>query len=206
MTFEIKEKTKSRIAPRRVMPRMSEGSDQRALTLLREHDERGFDLAYARYAQRIFGFLLRLTRSRTLAEDLFQHTFWRLAERGPSLHPSSNLCAWLFSVARNAYHSHTRALATASRVDWPPVQNTTGAEVEASLVLNDLEAALARLAATDRELLLLLGAEGLAQAEVAVMLDIDPMTLRKRLSRARARLAAALDDALVVESKSKVGQ
>ena len=46
----------------------------------------------------------------------------------------------------------------------------------------------------------------MAQAEVAVMLDIDPMTLRKRLSRARARLAAALDDALVVESKSKVGQ
>jgi DNA-directed RNA polymerase specialized sigma24 family protein len=45
---------------------------------MRRRDGRGFDLAYERYAERIFGFLVRLSRSRALAEDLLQHTFLRL--------------------------------------------------------------------------------------------------------------------------------
>src|SRR6188768_4341204 len=94
--------------------------DQEALMLLERGDIRGFDLAYARYAQPVFGFLVRLSGSRALAEDLFQHTFMRLAEAGPRLRVDSNLRAWLFTVARNAFHSHARAARSRSvdaRVD-----------------------------------------------------------------------------------------
>ncbi len=56
---------------------MPEALDRDVLALLEQGDSRGFDLAYARYAERVFGFLLRLSGSRALAEDLFQHTFMR---------------------------------------------------------------------------------------------------------------------------------
>ena len=69
-----------------------------------------------------------------------------------------------------------------------------------------VEGALARLSASDRELLLLFGVEGLNHAEVAAVLDIDQVTVRKRVSRARARLAEALDEDAKVMSKSRVGQ
>ena len=175
---------------------MAEARDQDALALLRRRDERGFDLAYERYAERIFGFLVRLSRSRTLAEDLLQHTFLRLAEHGPSLRLNSDLRAWLFSVARNAFHSHARAQGVAARLEATslPEPGALSLAPESLLAVADLERALASLNHEDRELLLLVGVEGLSHPEVAVVLGVDQAAVRKRVSRARARLAQALDE------------
>jgi RNA polymerase sigma-70 factor (ECF subfamily) len=182
--------------PRALSSNMPEARDQDALSLLRQGDERGFDLAYERYAERIFGFLVRLSRSRALAEDLLQHTFLRLAEHGAKLRPDSDLRAWLFSVARNAFHSHARARSVAARLEtsWLPEPGALGGGPESRLAAADLERALASLGRDDRELLLLVGVEDLSHAEAASVLGVDQATVRKRVSRARARLAEALDE------------
>lgn len=166
--------------------------DVELVSLLRRRDARGFDGAYAAYSGPLFGFLRRLTGAKELAEDLLQHTFLRLAERGPELRPDSDLRAWLFAVARNAYVSHARReLATASEAalevlaDPPP-------DIESRLLLGDVERALALLRFEDREVLLLVAVQGLAHDAVARLLELEPATLRQRLSRARSRLLAEL--------------
>jgi RNA polymerase sigma-70 factor (ECF subfamily) len=182
--------------------------DQEALRLLERGDFRGFDLAYARYAEPIFGFLVRLCGSRALAEDLFQHTFLRLAEAGPRLRVDSNLRAWLFTVARNAFHSHARSRKLEACLDGEQLA-TLPASVgspDANLELVELERALAAMSEADRELLLLFGVEGLSHAELSEVLALDPVTVRKRVSRARARLAEALDEDARVMSKSEVSE
>lgn len=194
---------------RALSQRMLAFRDQDALVLLRQQDERGFDLVYERYAERIFGFLVRLSRSRSVAEDLLQHTFLRLAESGPRLRPDSDLRAWLFAVARNAYHSHARSLGVEARFDpmlaWEPLVSERGhsAHPESGLALQELERALGRLAAADRELLLLIGVEGLSYAEMAAVQGSDAVTVRKRVSRARARLAQILDEQVRVVRNSE---
>src|ERR1700722_1447823 len=75
----------------------------------RPRPPRGFDLAYAAYGARVHAFLLRLSGRSDVADDLLQHTFLRLAERGPELRADSDLRAWLFTVARNAYLGQARA-------------------------------------------------------------------------------------------------
>jgi RNA polymerase sigma-70 factor (ECF subfamily) len=187
---------------------MPESPDHDALLLLRQGDSRGFDWAYARYAERLFGFLLRLSGSRAVAEDLFQHTFMRLAQVGGRLRADSDLRAWLFSVARNAFHSHARSRAVQARSESALLPELTGqmASPDAGLAVTELERALAGLRASDRELLLLFAVEGLSHVEVARVLDLDSVTVRKRVSRARARLAEALDGAGRVVSKSKVSE
>jgi len=57
-----------------------------------------------------------------------------------------------------------------------------------------LEAALGDLPVASREVLLLVGVEGLEQDEVATILGISYDATRKRLSRARAELAQAIDE------------
>jgi RNA polymerase sigma-70 factor, ECF subfamily len=190
---------------------MPETPDQDVLTLLKQCDARGFDLAYARYAERIFGFLSRLSGSRAVAEDLFQHTFMRLAEVGPRLRVDSDLRAWLFSVARNAFHSHARSarsrgVEASADFELFPAPCGAGVSPDSGLALAELERALAGLSQSDRELLLLFAMEGLSHAEVAAVLDLDPVTVRKRVSRARARLAEALDGAARLMSKSGVSE
>ncbi len=183
---------------------MPEADDRDALSLLARRDARGFDLAYARYAERIFGFLVRLSGSRALAEDLFQHTFMRLAQAGPTLRADSDLRAWLFSVARNAFYGHARArrVAASAAPELLPLPSGDAAP-DAALVVQELERALARLNEDDRELLLLVAVEGLSHAEVAQVLEVDPVTVRKRVSRARARLSQVLDAQAVIVSESE---
>ena len=185
---------------------MSDAQDHAALALLARRDPRGFDAAYGRYSQRIFDFLVRLSRSRAVAEDLFQQTFMRLAEVGPSLKPDSDLRAWLFSVARNAYFGEFRARGTAARnVEAVRMISAPGVDAaDSGLLRTELERALSRLPAETRELLLLVGIEGLSHAEVARILNIDAVAVRKRVSRARAALAQVLDEGGACVPKSEV--
>src|SRR4029079_19186618 len=136
---------------------MPELPDRDVLLLLGQGDARGFDLAYARYAERVFGFLLRLSGSRALAEDLFQNTFMRLAQVGARLRVESDLRAWLFSVARNAFHSHARSARlrraeSCTDVESFPASPGAGMSPDSGLPLAELERALAGLSPSDREL------------------------------------------------------
>jgi len=172
-------------------------SDSDVISLLRRRDPRGFDLAYAAYAGPLFGFLLRLTGRRDLAEDALQHVFLRLAERGPELRLDSDLRAWLYAVARNGALSQLRRTpeladeaALEALADPPP-------DIEARLLLGDVERALSVLRLEDREVLLLVGVDGLEREAVARLLGLRPDALRQRLARARSRLLNELERASV---------
>jgi RNA polymerase sigma-70 factor (ECF subfamily) len=169
--------------------------DHETVALLRRRDARGFDQAYASYGARLYSFLRRLlaVEERHLADDLLQQTFLRLAEHGPELHADSNLRAWLFTVARHAFLGHLRGRRPAA--DQPVLELVAdySADAEARLLLGDVEQALLRLKLEDRELLLLVGVEGLEPLAVSRMLEVEPATLRKRLARARQRLLQELE-------------
>jgi len=169
--------------------------DQETLTLLRRRDPRGFDQAYATYAVRLFSFLTRLVgrAERPLAEDLLQQTFLKLAEHGPELRADSDLRAWLYTVARNAFLGQVRGRHTTAEGPSLELIADFAPDAEARLMVGDVEAALLRLRLEDRELLLLVGAEGLEPRAVSKLLGLEPATLRKRLERARQRLLLELE-------------
>jgi RNA polymerase sigma factor (sigma-70 family) len=171
--------------------------DRETLALLARRDPRGFDQAYASYGSRLYAFLRRLLGAdqRHLADDLLQQTFLKLAEHGPELRADSDLRAWLFTVARHAFLGHVRGRRLTSEPAGLELIQDFTADTEARLLLGDVEQALSRLRLEDRELLLLVGVEGLEPQAVARMLDLEPATLRKRLARARQRLLQELESA-----------
>jgi RNA polymerase sigma-70 factor (ECF subfamily) len=57
-----------------------------------------------------------------------------------------------------------------------------------------LEKALARLSVRDREILLLVSVEEMSPGEAAVVLGLSATAVRKRLQRARERLAEELTE------------
>ena len=175
-------------------------SEQPLVDALRGGDARAFDVIYARYSGRILGFLLRLSGRREVAEDLFQETFCKLARNAARLDADTDLAAWLFRVARNAWVSHRRwSMLDVSRLvvlaeDALPaaVQTDLLARSDAARRLVQLEAALAKLPPASREVLLLVGVEGFEQEQAAAILGISYEALRQRLSRARTQLARRL--------------
>jgi RNA polymerase sigma-70 factor, ECF subfamily len=168
---------------------------------LRNGDPLAFDAVYEAYRARVFGFLVRLSRSRTVAEDLLDETWLRFVSNARSLRPDTCLLAWLFTVARNLYWRHRRSCLPEEAWDptalalWP-APDAWSSPFEAAVhdeLLQRLERALADLSPVQREVLLLVGREGLTPSEAAGVCGVTPEALRQRLARARAALAQAID-------------
>ncbi|MBX3208171.1 MAG: RNA polymerase sigma factor [Labilithrix sp.] len=165
---------------------------------LRRGDLASFDRAYAAYRGRIFSFLLRLSGRRDTAEDLAQETWMKLANAAPGLREDTRLGPFLFTIARNAFLSYRRwAMLDLSRLVTMGLDTlvaispdpTPDEEHERARAIALLERALQALSVGSREVLLLVGVEGLEHDEVAAILGVSPEAMRQRLSRARAQLA-----------------
>jgi RNA polymerase sigma-70 factor (ECF subfamily) len=162
---------------------------------------------HAAFNTRLFTFLARLSRNRDVAEDLLEDTWLRVVSRARALRPNTRLAPWLFTIARNRYFSFCRSrLVESSHAAeliglWPsgsprpsPFEAAAASETE-----RRLEAALASLPMTYREVLLLVGVEGLTPADAATICGVSPETLRQRLHRARVQLARRLDASAPIE-------
>jgi len=165
-------------------------SDGALIERLRRGDRAAFRALYARYAQPTFRFLRRLSGQRDAAEDLHQETWMRVARSQERLWPDSDLGAWIFAIARNAFLSSRRRSAPAGPVRQDGAEAATTTDDDPACV--DLERALLRLPVAERELLLLIGVEGLEVTRVATILELREDAVRQRLSRARAALAEEL--------------
>jgi RNA polymerase sigma-70 factor (ECF subfamily) len=138
-----------------------------------------------------------------VAEDLLEETWLRLVGRVGTLADEACLGPWLFAVARNLYFSWRRSRGVdetrTSELDpsWPaPERGDSPFEAAARAELERrVEAALSRLSLRDREVLLLVGVEGMTPSEAAEVCGLSAVTLRARLHRARERLAAEMDPA-----------
>jgi RNA polymerase sigma-70 factor, ECF subfamily len=160
-----------------------------------------FDHVFAAYRKRIFGYLVRMTRRRDVAEDLLQEVFLRLAQHARRLDADTKLGAWLFTVAHRLVVSWMRAQGVRAQLAGDLPQRETLAPDRSPLeALADsqaqvaLERAFAALPASYREVALLVGVEGLAPAEVAEILGLRADAVRQRLARARTQLAEALGE------------
>ena len=168
---------------------------------LRRGEAAAFDAVFAGYRRRLYGYLVRMTRRRDVAEDLLQETFLRLAQHAGKLDRETRLGAWLFTVAHRLVVSWARAQAVRSQLagDLPAreVAHDARSPLEAladSQAQLALERAFAALAPAYREVALLVGVEGMQPAEVAQILGHKPDAIRQRLARARTQLAEALGE------------
>jgi RNA polymerase sigma-70 factor, ECF subfamily len=156
-------------------------------------DAGAFDDFYLATREQTLRQLTAMTADRELAADVVQDAYeraWRSWRKVSRLqHPQ----AWVRRVAWNAAVSQYRRRAVAARFlpmlagrDVPPPST------EDRL---DVEEALRQLGAERRRALVLHDLCGMSVAEVAQETGVAEGTVKSRLSRARADLAAALDPA-----------
>ena len=73
-------------------------------------DLEAFDPLYRHYVKPIYGYVLRRTLQRELAEDITSQTFMKALERLRQYSPSKGpFAAWLYGIAKNAITDHFRS-------------------------------------------------------------------------------------------------
>ncbi|MGC4152520.1 MAG: sigma-70 family RNA polymerase sigma factor [Propionicimonas sp.] len=159
----------------------------------RETSEQAFAALFERTSHRVYGYVRRHCDD-TDCDDVVSEVYlvaWRRFDEVPP-----EPMPWLLATARRVLANHWRSRDRHSRL---------GAELRAVAQLathpdparmvadrDTMLAALAKLATDDRELLLLIGWDGLDAVGAAEALGCSPVAARARLSRARHRLTTAL--------------
>src|SRR3954469_13982543 len=132
-----------------------------------------------------------LTRDVTRADDLVQSCLTRAVAKQHLWQPGTDLRAWLFTILHNQHVNDVRRSVregiNVAVEEMAPVL-TVQSNAVAVLQLRDLEAAMARLPQEQRQVILLIGLEGMRYEEVAEILGVPVGTIRSRLSRAREAL------------------
>jgi RNA polymerase sigma-70 factor (ECF subfamily) len=137
-----------------------------------------------------------LTRSGDRADDLVQETLLRAIAKAHLWQTGTDIRAWLFTIMHNQYVNMVRrAMREEANVDIEQISASLVATTDptASRQLCELERALARLAPEQREVILLVGLEGMSYEAAARILNVPIGTVRSRLSRGREVLRRLLD-------------
>lgn len=157
---------------------------------------------FERHSTALFSYLSRRI-GRSTAEDLTAEAFL-VAFRKRGRYDLGQLDArpWLYGIATNLLRRHRRTevrqYRALARTGADPVSDHDEqgdiARLGAATATRRISAALARLSAGERDVLLLVAWEQLSYIEVAQALDIPVGTVRSRLHSARRRMRTALPD------------
>lgn len=143
-------------------------------------------------ALRAFAFSLTYDLDRS--DDLVQDTLVRAWVKADSFTRGTNLTAWLFTILRNLFFSEQRKRkrevedadgVIAGSLTSPPEQ-------EVRLELREFREALELLPFSQREALILVGAQSFTYEEAAEICGVAVGTMKSRVSRARFRLTETL--------------
>jgi len=182
-----------------------EHSDEELLAAARAGDRGALEALLLRYQAKVYGFGMKMCRDPEDAKDILQDTLLAMARTVRDFRGASSLSTWLYSIARSfcikkrrrgksipaePLSSHPGGAAAAATVPHPaPGPEETLGSREIETVLAD---AIAALAPSYREVLLLRDIEGLSAPEVAEVLGLRVEAVKSRLHRARLAVRQSL--------------
>jgi len=171
-------------------------SDADLLVAYGQGDPRAARVLTDRLAPRVLSFATRMLGDRAEAEDVTQEAMLRLWRQAPKWQVGdAKVSTWVFTVARNLCTDRLRRARNVplDGVAEPPDEGRSaaaGMQEKARAVA--LEAALQTLPDRQREAVVLRHLEGLANPEIATVMDISVEAVESLTARGKRALAAAL--------------
>jgi RNA polymerase sigma-70 factor (ECF subfamily) len=189
-TLEIMQGNTNKIQP----------TDELLMLDVQKGDLEAFEALYERYNKRLFHFILRFVKERSLAEDILQETFLRLLKGKKRFRKDSRFSTYLFTIARNlcldtlkswerkhifiSQGNHIEKATDKSKGPDKILEETETAKI----IQNAIEA----LPADQREVLILNKYSALAYDEIARIVNSTPTAVKQKSYRAMQSLKQRL--------------
>lgn len=173
----------------------SRDADAALLARIATGDEDAFAALYRSYQKRLFGYLFRLVRDASAAEELVDDVLldvWRGASR---FRGASRVSTWIFGIA---HHKAVNVLRRKIPLEEEPAVALAdpSESIEATLGREDLRerlaASLTSLSPAHREVVELTLTEGFSVDEIAAIVGIPAGTVKTRMFHARRALRTLL--------------
>lgn len=175
---------------------MNTPADEAVMLEVRDGNVSRLSLLFERHHRALYNYFLRLTASRTAAEDLVQEVFLRLLKYRHTYNPKSAFTSWMYQVARNAWIDTMRSGKPEAQWSEEMPEPASGEAGPDEQIVHDQEVqlvrrALATLPADKQELLLLSRYQNLRYDEIGQILGCEVGAVKTRVFRAVRALGQA---------------
>ncbi len=168
--------------------------DAQLIAACRRGEARAMEMLYHQFKRRVFGMAHRIVGASD-AEEVAQEVFVRVFRGLAAFRGDSALSTWIYRLTVNAALSHVARRSRRQEVSSDDVLVDVPAppatERDPGLAAR-IEAALGRLPAGYRAILVLHDVEGLSHEECAAILECRVGTCKSQLHKARARMRELL--------------
>jgi RNA polymerase sigma-70 factor, ECF subfamily len=176
---------------------VSDPSDESLLAAHLRGDPRAFGTLVTRHERRIYGLCLRILGNREDAEDATQEAFLAALRKAATFRRAAAFSTWLYRIAVNAATDQARRRGRARLTTLDPedagVVADPGADVgEAVTAAVVVQSALTKVPEEFRVAVVLCDLYRVPYADAAQILEVPVGTVKSRVFRGRAALAACL--------------
>lgn len=149
---------------------------------------------------RLRRFAASLSRNAADGDDLLQAALERALRSRDQWQEGTRLDSWMYRIMRNLWIDEARTRQRAAKTFAPEEAGATvghagDRDIEAVVMLSDVDRTMAQLPDEQREAISLVLVEGLSYKEAADVLGIPMGTLTSRLVRGRGALIALMGEA-----------
>ncbi|NOW46469.1 RNA polymerase sigma-70 factor (ECF subfamily) [Novosphingobium sp. SG751A] len=139
-------------------------------------------------------FAHRLCGQRALADDLTQEAIMRAWAARATFIQNTDLRAWVCVILRNCFYTSLRHGKWSASWDPELAEHvlTIQPAQEDALLLDDAMKAIDHLSSGQRQVLMMVGIEGLSYKEAAVQCGCAPGTIKSRMARGRRVIAQTI--------------
>jgi len=142
---------------------------------------------FERHQAHVFNFLHKMTGDTMLSEDLTQDVFYKIMKYRTT-YAQGRFMGWMFTIARNSLKTHYRRNNELHDSLDEKNEKLLNAQIEEPEVYSQLQMALQKLKATDRELLILNRLQEIKYNELAEIMGSTPGAVKTQVCRALKKL------------------
>jgi RNA polymerase sigma-70 factor (ECF subfamily) len=174
-----------------------EPSDEALIELIAGRDKCAMQVLYARHNVRVYRFIIRLTGSQSLAEDLVSEVFLDVWRQAGTFEAKSAVSTWLLAIARYKALSALRRRTDEHLDDQMAATiEDTSDDPETLVYTKDrntiVQKCLKQLSPAHREIIDLVYYHEKSVDEVAKIVGVPPGTVKSRMFDARSKMADLL--------------
>ncbi len=183
------------------MKSYSADTDQVLLRLIGEGDEAAFNTLFERYRNKLYSYLVRISKSKETSEEMVLDVFLKIWTAKKVLHEIDNFEAFLFRVAHNRAIDFLRTAERSKHAQAEILKQMTTLETgsaDEKILRADTEksiqAAVSQLSSQRREVFRLSREEYLSYDQIAERMQLSKFTVRNHLSAALQFIRSNLDN------------
>lgn len=157
-----------------------------SLTEIKAGSETHFNQAYLDHHEKLYFFIVGLTRNVFLAEEVVQQTFIRLWVKREQLSEAYSLEEQLFRMARTILIDEIRKENTRKRYQEAARSEATSAsdpELTRALLQKDIDHLLSSLPPARRKIFRMSRLQGYSHKEIAGLLSLTPKTVENQIGK-----------------------